>query len=302
MPNPVPYNSRPDEIIDSASGEIAVFNSAWQNIDSKVVEEFGEEWLKFNKFEDEVIKQIGDEYFDIITDEMVNKSTYALDVGCGTGRWTKYLSSKAGFIEATDPSNAIFAASKLLENTNNVRLTRASAENLPFNDETFDFAMAVGVLHHIPNTQVAMNDCVKKIKKGGYFYVYLYYSLDNRGSLYKLIFGGVNFLRKAVSALPGKSKRFACDLIAITVYMPVIITGRFFKVLGLKKIANKMPLSTYHNRNFFVVRNDSLDRFGTRLEQRFSANEIVSMMENAGLTDIVISKNSPYHHAVGRKI
>lgn len=302
MPHPVSYNCRPDEIINSASGEIAVFKSAGKNIDSKVVEEFGDEWLKFNKFEDEVISQIGNEYFDIVTSEMVNKSTYVLDVGCGTGRWTKYLSAKAGFVEATDPSNAIFAASKLLEGTNNVRLTRVSAENLPFNDETFDFAMAVGVLHHIPNTQVAMYDCVKKIKKGGYFYVYLYYNLDNRGSLYKLIFGGVNILRKAVSALPGKSKRFACDFIAASVYMPVIITGRFFKKLGFKKFANKMPLSDYHNRNFFVVRNDSLDRFGTRLEQRFSANEIVSMMEKAGLTDIVISKNSPYHHAVGRKI
>jgi 2-polyprenyl-3-methyl-5-hydroxy-6-metoxy-1,4-benzoquinol methylase len=35
--------------------------------------------------------------------------------------------------------------------------------------EPFDFAMSIGVLHHIPNTQKAMNNCVKKVKLGGYF-------------------------------------------------------------------------------------------------------------------------------------
>jgi hypothetical protein len=51
-----------------------------------------------------------------------------------------------------------------------------------------------------------------------------------------------------------------------------------------------------------MVRNDALDRFGTRLEQRFSAKEIIEMMENAGLMNIVISNGIPYYHAVGRKL
>ena len=62
-----------------------------------------------------------------------------------------------------------------------------------------------------------------------------------------------------------------------------------------------MPLSTYHNQSFFIIRNDALDRFGTRLEQRFSAKQVKEMMENAGLTNIIISPGVPYYHAVGKR-
>jgi hypothetical protein len=60
-------------------------------------------------------------------------------------------------------------------------------------------------------------------------------------------------------------------------------------------------LSAYHNKSFFVIRNDALDRFGTPLEQRFSKIEIKQMMEKAGLTNIIFSNNMPYWHAVGQK-
>src|ERR1700730_10690845 len=101
------YTKEPDKIIQTKSREISLFDINGNNIDKKVVQEFGEEWLKFNDFNDKNIKDAADKYFDIIDDNMVNKQTYALDIGCGTGRWTKYLSTKAGFIEAVDPSNAI---------------------------------------------------------------------------------------------------------------------------------------------------------------------------------------------------
>lgn len=81
---------------------------------------------------------------------MLNKQTYGIDMGCGSGRWSKYLSGQSGFIEAVDPSNALFAAAHVLNNRSSVRLSKASIDTLLFNDETFDFEMSVGVLHHIP--------------------------------------------------------------------------------------------------------------------------------------------------------
>jgi 2-polyprenyl-3-methyl-5-hydroxy-6-metoxy-1,4-benzoquinol methylase len=43
-----------------------------------------------------------------------------------------------------------------------------------------DFGYSLGVLHHIPDAQKALSDCVKKLKLGAPFLVYLYYSFDNR--------------------------------------------------------------------------------------------------------------------------
>jgi SAM-dependent methyltransferase len=240
-------------------------------------------------------------YFDILTDDIINKNTYALDIGCGTGRWTKYLSNRIGFIEAIDPSNAVLAADYLLSGVDNVRIAKASVETIPFDDETFDFAMSIGVLHHIPDTQQAMIDCVKKVKKGGYFYCYLYYNLDNKGFIFKSLFHISNFFRKIVSRMPAGLKRFSCDLMAIFFYMPFVLTARLFNLIGLKKIARKIPLSDYANKSFFIIRNDTLDRFGTRLEQRFSKNQVEELMRRSGLENIIISPASPYYHAVGRK-
>jgi ubiquinone/menaquinone biosynthesis C-methylase UbiE len=291
----------PQNIIQRSKRKIYVFDIEGQNIDRKVVDEFGNEWLKFYLHDDDLVKKGGEEYFDILTSEMINSDTYALDVGCGTGRWTKYLAPKVGFIEAVDPSEAVFAADKLLGDLQNVRLSKASIETLPFADEAFDFVMSIGVLHHIPNTKRALIDCVKKVKPGGYFFVYLYYNLDRRGPVYKALFYSSDAIRRIVSRLPAKIKHFVCDILAVVFYMPFILLGRLFKKLGFKELATRMPLHGYQNRSFFMIRNDALDRFGTRLEQRFSKQQVIAMMEEAGLMDIIISPGIPFYHAVGRK-
>jgi SAM-dependent methyltransferase len=223
-------------------------------------------------------------------------------IRCGSGRWTKHLAPKVKFIEAIDPSDAVFVADELLWNIENVRISKASTDNIPFEDETFDFGMSIGVLHHIPDTQKALTDCVKKIKSGGYFYLYLYYSLDNRGSLFKTLLSVVTGLRKITSSLPSGLKKIVCDLIALFIYMPSILTGRLFRKIGLDNLSKKLPLSGYIDQSFFVIRNDALDRFGTKLEQRFSKREIIEMMKSAGLDELAISDNIPYWHAVGKKV
>lgn len=296
------YNKQPLQRITSNGREISIFEISGSNIDEKVVEEFGEEWLKFHEFSDEMISKSVGEYFDILNDKIINKNTYAIDIGCGSGRWTKVMALRAGFIEAVDPSNAIFAADRLLKNIENVRLTKASINTLPFNDETFDFAMSVGVLHHIPDTRQAMKDCVRKIKPGGYFYTYIYHDISHKGFITRTAFAISDTLRRIISRLPAALKKFISDIIAALVYLPLVSISRFVNWLGLKRIAKKIPLADYSNKAFFVMRNDALDRFGTRLEQRFTREQVEEMMRSAGLDEIVISDGTPYWHGVGRKL
>ena len=49
------------------------------------------------------------------------------------------------------------------------------------------------------------------------------------------------------------------------------------------------------------MRTDALDRFGTRLEQRFTKSQIKNMMESSGLEGVVFSNESIYWLAVGYK-
>jgi ubiquinone/menaquinone biosynthesis C-methylase UbiE len=296
------YNQPPvKEIPVNESQSIAAFDLKDLNIDVKTVSSFGQEWTKFDSFSNEEIQRTGDMYFDIIDFTRINENSTVMDVGCGTGRWTKYIAPKVKYVEAVDPSEAIFSAAALLKEQKNVRITQASTDNLPFADNSFDFVFSIGVLHHIPDTRQAMLDCVKKVRPGGLFLVYLYYSLDNRSSLFKLLFWFSNLIRKVVSSMPTRLKKFVCDVLAVLVYMPFVLLARLFNKMGLKKLANRVPLSIYANQTFNIIRNDSLDRFGTPLEQRFSREQIRQMMSSCGLTDIIFSENMPYWHAVGRK-
>lgn len=292
----------PSRITELYNKPIKVYEEMGNNIDEVTVRSFGEEWKAFHQFDDKELNRIGDEYFDIVTPEMYGKDKIAADFGCGTGRWTKYFSNKIGTIAAIDPSEAIFSAAALLEKTDNVQLYKASIDNLPFNDNYFDFGFSLGVLHHIPDTRQAMNACVNKVKPGGYFLVYLYYNFDNRGKLFKFIYWLSNLIRLIVCRLPGKLKRFFCDILAVLLYMPFVGLCRLFRMLGVpEKFRQKIPLQIYEKASFYIIRNDALDRFGTPLEQRFTKKEITAMMEGAGLTDIIFSPYAPYWHAVGKK-
>jgi len=273
-----------------------------QNVDAKTVSSFGEEWNAFSSFDEKEVQFIGNEYFDIVTDNHIDKNSSVLDVGCGTGRWSRYIAQRVNYVEAIDPSSAIFNAVDFNKSINNIRFSQAGVDCIPFEDEKFDLVFSLGVLHHIPDTQKAMQACVNKVKKGGHFLVYLYYNFDNRGFAYKFLFNCSNILRRVICKLPFSLKRFICSGIGIVVYWPIARFGTLLKKLFPKAtFYKKLPLYYYHDKSLHIMKNDSLDRFGTPLEQRFTKAEITSMMEQCGLSNIVFSDATPYWHAIGKK-
>lgn len=274
-----------------------------KNVDPKTVSSFGKEWNAFHGFSELDLQYTGDMYFDIVTNEMLNDQSTVIDIGCGSGRWIKYLEGRYKKMVGLDPSEAIFAADKLLGQNDKVELVRASTDNIPYPDGYFDFAYSLGVLHHIPDTEKALIDCVKKVRSGGHFLVYLYYRFENRPFYFRFFYWVSNLLRKVISRMPYKLKKVSCDCLAIVLYMPFIVLCRFLRFIRVpEKIRFHIPLQAYERQSFYIIRNDSLDRFGTPLEQRFSLKEIRQMMTKAGLTDIKFSDKIPFWHAVGRKI
>ncbi len=289
--------------IDFEGGQVASFmTDDVENLDQETVDSFGEEWSKFSSFTPKEIEEIGNEYFDIVDETMLNKSSRVLDIGCGTGRWALYVAQRADFVEAIDPSKAIYAAIKLSESYKNIRVTHAGVDEIPFEDNSFDFVYSLGVFHHLPDTQKAINRAVEKVKPGGHFLIYLYYALDNKGPLFRFIFHISNFFRAGISKLPKTLKFWICDIIAVLVYWPLAKFSAILNALfSAPKFVEHIPLSWYADKTFHVMRNDALDRFGTPLEKRFSKVEIQAMLEKANLTNITFSDKPPYWHVVAQK-
>ena len=298
----IPYTGDPDAWIEVEGERIAHFaHDDGANLDAVTVASFGREWKKFNTFTEKDIAKSGDEYFDVVDEKDLRPETLALDLGCGSGRWSRYLAPRVGFIEAIDPSEAVVAAQALTGDLDNVRVTRAGVNNLPFADHSFDFIFSLGVLHHLPDTEAALSTATRKLKPGGIFLLYLYYALDNRGPGYKLAFHISNLARGVISKLPAKLKEWVCEAITLVLYVPLAGLARMVRIVLGEKLFEKVPLHYYADKSLWVMRNDALDRFGTPLEKRFTRESISDMMKNAGLDDVKFSEAAPYWHAVGRK-
>lgn len=154
--------------------------------------------------------------------------------------------------------------------------------------------MSLGVLHHIPDTALAIKDVSRSIKPGGIFLCYLYYSLENKPIYYKMIFKGVNIVRRVISASPQKVRRLSATVIAAVVYWPLARLSKILSKLG--RDTSNLPLHHYADMPFVMLANDALDRFGTSLEQRFSKAEITEMLRAADfeLSTLKFSEIEPF--------
>ena len=298
----IPFSSEPRSIVRHRGRSIASFDIVGPNLDEEIVGSFGAEWKRFDWFSDAAIEVAGAEYFDIVSNELLATVGHALDAGCGSGRWSRYLSVRVGFVESIDPSEAVLTASELNRDRPNVRVTRASIDTIPFADGSFDFAICLGVIHHLPDPALALRRVVQKVKPGGHVLAYAYYDLEHRGPIYRGLFLVADSLRRVVSRLPAPLKGWVCDLFAISIYLPLIALSRAVALFsGRREAADRLPLAYYQNKSLQDIRTDSLDRFGTTVERRYTRDEFVSMMTTAGLADIVVSPRAPFWHALGRR-
>lgn len=270
------------------------------NLDKNVVAGFGDEWSRFDQsaLPAEELERIFDEYFNIFPWKALPENAVGFDLGCGSGRWAKLVAPRVGRLHLIDPSEAIEVAKRNLKDARNCEFHHASVEEIPLSDNSQDFGYSLGVLHHIPDTEKGLRACVEKLKPGAPFLLYLYYRFDNRPAWYRALWKTTELFRQTISRMPHGLRFGASQILAAAVYFPLARTARLLEKSGAK--VENFPLAQYRNHSFYTMRTDALDRFGTRLEQRFTKAEIKTMMENCGLREIKFSDRA-FWTAVGFK-
>lgn len=270
------------------------------NLDKNVVAGFGDEWERFDQSELSTAehKKMFENYFNIFPWDKLPENAVGFDLGCGSGRWAKLVAPRVGKLHLIDPSDALKVAKRNLKDFGNCEFYNASVEAIPLEDNSQDFGYSLGVLHHIPDTEEGLRACIAKLKKNAPFLLYLYYRFDNRPAWFRAIWKISDIIRKVISKLPHSLRYFASQILAGTVYFPLARISKILENFGVNVV--KIPLSQYRNNSFYTMRTDALDRFGTRLEKRFTKAEIREMMENCGLKDIKFSETS-FWTAVGYK-
>ena len=270
-----------------------------QNLDQQVIDSFGHEWSAFDYSESETDDALDTQFSAYCTPidltQFNSKSSVAADFGAGSGRWASRLLPHFALVYALEPSDG---ANKVLKNkfSKESRMTilqeTVGANSIPTG--SLDLAMSLGVLHHIPDTGLAIRSVASKIKSGGVFLCYLYYKLEDKPIFYRGLFWTSNLLRWVISRLPYAMRRAIAQIVAGTIYLPLARTSKFLESRG-KDVSN-FPLHHYAEMPYVMLQNDALDRFGTRLEQRFSKKEIMEMLGSAGfdLSSLKFSDLEPF--------
>jgi len=91
-------------------------------------------------------------------------ATRCLDVGCGTGFWTKELEAFGQTCGLDVAPEALHFSRKRGIN----HLVRATAEHLPFRDESYGLITAIGVIEHLDDENGFLSELSRVCKPGGY--------------------------------------------------------------------------------------------------------------------------------------
>lgn len=273
-----------------------------KNIDAETVDGFGKEWSTYDQagLADSERAAIFNDYFaDFPWGIAGGTAAIGADIGCGSGRWALLVAPRVSILHCVDPSDAIEVARRACAALPNVRFHRASADSLPFEDGSLDFAYSLGVLHHVPDTLGAIQSIARKLKVGAPFLVYLYYAFDNRPAWFRGLWRASDALRRAVARAPFGTRLAVTRVIAASVYWPLARSARALERIGM--LPRNFPLAAYRDRSYYTMQTDALDRFGTHLEQRFTRTQIEELLRGAGFGEIAFSNHSPYWCAVARK-
>jgi SAM-dependent methyltransferase len=243
-----------------------------ENLDQDVIDGFGREWAAFDYVKTNAKEALDNQFkaycSPIDLAQFNSESAVAADIGAGSGRWSERLLPYFSLVYVLEPSDgAISVLETKFSNEPRIKILQESVGANSIPDTSLDLAMSLGVLHHIPNTALAIREISSKIKSGGTFL------------FYRLTFKVANLVRWVVSRLPYFLRKFIAQVIASLAYLPL---ARLTKLLiRLGKDVSNFPLHHYADMPFVMLQNDALDRFGTRLEQRFSKKDIAEMLKAA---------------------
>ena len=262
--------------------------SALSKLDVKqqTADSFAYEWESFGALRDQWRKNFADYMHPHPPASFANR--LVLDVGAGSGRHAFHAAEQGARVVAVDLGRSIDVARANL--SPEVMTVQADAEQLPFAPGAFDFVMSIGVLHHLPDPQRALERIVPLAGSGGHVHIYLYWVPEHAWQAHVLRV--VSAVRSVTVRLPHRVLHALCVPLAASLALTVVWPyGVLRRIPRLQAWAEAFPLKTYADYPFGVLVNDQFDRFSAPLERRYDRAEVVAMLERAGLTDVRVIAN-----------
>ena len=132
--------------------------------------DFGAQWKRFPKTqldlsmgmslsEDRLRRCIGTELSQV-------RGRKVLEAGSGAGRFTEVLLKYGALLDSFDYSDAV-DANGANNGSGDFTLVQADIRSMPFEPDSYDYVVCLGVLQHTPDTEESINDLWKMVAPGG---------------------------------------------------------------------------------------------------------------------------------------
>jgi len=195
-----------------------------------------------------------------------------LDVGCGMGRnsfWPMTYGA-AGGVAADLDARSLAAALRTLAGYPAVDVVRASAYELPFEDQ-FDIVFSIGVIHHLEHPELALSRMVAAARPGGKVAIWVYGAENNRW-----LTAGLDPARRALfSRLP----------VGMVHHLSLYPAGLLWLLLrlGVRPISYFRLIAQF---GFAHLRSIVFDQMLPRIAHYWTGDEVAALMQDAGLQDV----------------
>src|SRR3989344_4084563 len=178
----------------------------------------------YDNFDDtaSLIDKAKEGVFARLLDEQIPAHAKILEVGCGTGQLSAFLSVANRTVYGADMCMNSLQLAENFRNKNqlkNLHLLQMNLFRPAFKDGGFDLVISNGVLHHTSDPRLAFNTIARLVKPGGYILIGLYHKYgrlitDTRRLIFSVAGDSLDFLDphlRKVRASGGKWKAWFMD-------------------------------------------------------------------------------------------
>lgn len=252
---------------------------------SGTVGDFSEQWTAYYDnsgfFGSEEL--LSDVLKPLLTLEDLRGKTVA-EIGCGNGRFLPTMAKYAAKVFGIEPGDGVenardWAAKNVRDG--NIEVIRADVYDLP-KLPPLDHVFSIGVVHHLPDPQRALENMRGLLKPGGRCTIWVYGKEGNE--LYLATFGTA---RKLTTRLPHQ----ALHAVSTALVPPLRAYIAACRVLPL-------PMQDYMRRvlrplDWQALRLNIYDQLNPTIAEYWTGDEVRSLMSRAGF------KNIELHHRHG---
>ncbi len=263
---------------------------AIHKLDSRTIDDFGEQWSRYpdNSGFYGSVELFADIIHPFLKPEDLRDKT-VVEIGSGAGRIVKMLlDCGARRVHAVEPSPSAFSALKrnTLADRDRIEYMNTLGENIPAGINA-DFALSIGVIHHIENPDETVRACLRVLKPGGRCLLWLYGKEGNEHYLRIII-----PLRRLTARLPHAPLAMLCHVLNALLSVYLFLAKRL--ALPLRDYALNVIGRMSRDKRYLVI----YDQLNPAYAKYYTEAEARALLRNAGFSDVAVYHRRGYSWTV----